>query len=65
MKEVIKKITKTIMFAITLFVTTTGIANAQSNVYYTNNNGVQMTEEQYNFLLNFYEYHILLFVLHQ
>lgn len=55
MKEKIKKLAKKIMFAITLFVTTTGIANAQSNVYYTNNNGVQMTEEQYNFLLNFYD----------
>ena len=54
MKEVIKKIVKTIMFAVALFVTTTGIANAQSNIYYTNNKGVQMTEEQYNFLLNFY-----------
>lgn len=55
MKEKIKKIARTIMLAITLFITSTGIVNAQSNIYYTNNNGVQMTEEQYNFLLNFYD----------
>lgn len=55
MKEKIKKIARTIIFAITLFITSTGIVDAQSNVYYTNNNGVQMTEEQYNFLLNHYD----------
>lgn len=48
-----KKI-KILMIALLTFLAVQQTINAQETVFYTNNNGVHITESQYNFLLNFY-----------
>lgn len=47
-----KKIKNILIMALLLMPFAT--VSAQSNIYYTNNNNVSMTEEEYNYLLNFY-----------
>lgn len=43
------------MFAVLLLFTCSVMANAQSNTnFYTNSNGVSLTEEQYNYLINYF-----------
>lgn len=56
MRKELKKLLNKILLVVALFITSTCVVNAKStDVYYINNNGVEMTEEQYNFLLDFYD----------
>lgn len=47
---------KKIFFVLALFLVSICVVNAESSeVYYVNNKGIEMTEEQYNFLLKYFD----------